>query len=338
MFTIADIAFALVTAALVLALLILRKKRLVAGWILLFVFVFLWGVRLSGFRGSSLDAETFRNVDIQNVEAGDELVIRLRDGKKQLYNATKDDWVMYENFAFQHYEFVYLAEVGDFTVAVISTDPAQSFEDGRFYQADMERLEGIDQLLFLDKNHAVMHAFDERELIGRSIDLFSMQANADIVAYKVFHPYSDKTFAYYASFFLYSEHGASMFTMSPTLSPSIYFYPIIGGQSEGVVDNIDAFLLGRSSEMLIVAPNAVEAIRITIDVTIVDGYIQSYGPSIDELSIAGGDALILQGYCMVLNGRIYYLDADRNLRVLGQSGILVEDVGLSNWTDSIPDA
>ncbi|MCK7461884.1 MAG: hypothetical protein MZU84_07430 [Sphingobacterium sp.] len=54
---------------------------------------------------------------------------------------------------------------------MLSVDATRTVADGRFYQADMERLEGIDTLIFLDCEHGTVFALDERELIGKSIDL-----------------------------------------------------------------------------------------------------------------------------------------------------------------------
>jgi hypothetical protein len=290
------------------------------------------GFRILGSLSTQNKYESFRTLTMENVAQGDQLALQ----NQALFNVTKNALVTYEDFAFETYRFVYLASVGRFYVAVLSVDETRSYADGRFYQADMERLDGIDTLVFLDCEHGTVFALDEHELIGRSLDLFSMQASDDAVAYKVYHPYSEKTFAYYASFFLVSERSAILYTGSPTLSPSVYFFPIVGGENQSVFDWVDSFLLGSNSEILIVAGTEVKAVRMTVDVEIDDGLIHSLSYDIDELTIHGGSNYLLQGYCMKYNGTIYYVDDLLRLRSIGSTLVHEDNVDLATWTQSIP--
>jgi hypothetical protein len=307
------------------------RSKAVLLWIGI-AFALLVGIRILGSISTHNRYDWFRTLNMENVEAGDQLALQ----NHALFNVTKNAFVTYEDFAFETYRFVYLAPVGRFYVAVLSVDESQTYADGRFYQADTERIEGIDTLMFLDCEHGTMFAFDEHELIGKSIDLFSMQASDDAVAYKVYHPYSEKTFAYYASFFLYSEKSAILYTGSPTLSPSLYFFPIVGGEDPGVIDWVDAFLLGSDSQMLIVVGDEAKALRMTIDIEISDGLIHSLSYDIDDLTIHGGSNYLLEGYRMLYNGTIYYVDDDLRLRSIGSTVIHEEHVDLADWTDAIP--
>jgi hypothetical protein len=324
-------------AMLVASLLFFPKKRTIVLLVGLSVLVVAGGIRLLGvlhLAGSI--HESFRTLTMENVAPGDELTLSGENGNGRLYNATQHDWVTYRDFEFKHYRFVYLSKIDRHYVAVLSLDESKTYADGRFYQADRERLDTIDQLVFLDVDRATMFALDENELIGRSIDLFSMQASAEGVAYKVYHPFSDKTFAYYASYFLYSEHIAILFTGSPTLSPSVYFFPILGGEDQGVFDWIDAFYWGDSAIALIVAQGEATAVRTIFDIQIENGYIQSFGVNFDDLTIHGGTTHLLQGYCMRYEGTIYYVDDDLRLRSIGSTVVHEENVDLAHWTQFIP--
>lgn len=307
------------------------RSKTVLLWVGI-VIALMVGFRILGSLSTQTKYEWFRTVTMENVDAGDQLALQNND----LFNVTKNAKVTYEDFVFETYRFVYLAPVGRYYVAVLSVDATQTYADGRFYQADTERLKGIDTMIFLDCEHGTVFAFDEHELIGRSIDLFSMQASDDAVAYKVYHPFSEKTFAYYASFFLYSEHSAILYTGSPTLSPSLYFFPIIGGENQGVFDWVDSFLLGSDSQILIVAGTGVKAVRMTVDVEIYDGLIHSLTYDIDDLTIHGGTNYLRQGYFIQYDGAIYYVDDFLRLRSIGSTVVIQENVDLANWTQFVP--
>lgn len=327
-----QIVLVFVAIALLVGLNLLRgRKKAMLLWIVV-IFALLLGFRILGSISIRTEVESFRTLKMENVEAGDQLALQ----DHELFNLTKNALVRYEDFAFQAYRFVYLAPVGRFYVAVLSVDVAQTYADGRFYQADMERIDGIDRLVFLDPKHGTMFALDEHELIGRSLDLLSMQASDDAVAYKIHHPYSEKTFAYYVSFFLFSEHSSILFTESPTLSPSVYFFPILGGENQGVFDWIDLFYWGDSSIALIVTQGEAKAVRMTSDITIYDGLIHSLSYDFDDLTIHGGETYLLQGYCMRYEGIIYYVDDDLRLRSIGSTVIYEESVDLANWTQFVP--
>lgn len=315
----------------------MRGQRKTGQLLILVVLVFLFGLRLltGGVVFRPFD-EAFYSLKMENVDPGDELILSGEVGTLGLYNATKHVWVTYENFEFEHYHFVYLAKVDRSYVAVLSLDESKTYGDGRFYQADRERLDTIDRLVFVDVDHATMFQFDENELIGRSIDLFSMQASAGGIAYKVYHPYSETTFAYYVSCFLHSENSSILYTGSPTLSPSLYFFPILGGENSGAFDWVDAFYWDDSSIALIVAQGEAKAVRTILDVDVEDGYIHSVGLDFDELTIHGGTTYLLQGYCMRYEGTIYYVDDDLRLRSIGSTVVHEENVDLAHWTQFVP--
>jgi hypothetical protein len=264
---------------------------------------------------------------MENVQSTDTLTIALHQGTPQLYNATEQAFVVYKDFAFRNYGFVYLAEVGRFYVAVLSVNHNASYADGRFYQADLERIDDCDRLIFIDKTNQTIHLLRKVELIGRSIDLFSMQTDGERVAFRVYRPYSERPLAYYMVTFFYSQKSQMSSAQFVTLSPAVHFPG--GTDAEEVVN----FLLGKNGVYLILRNNEAQAWRATTSMTIQDGFIMSHQTQTVNLGIPGGATYLLQGYYLLIDGRIYYVDDQSNVRALNHYGIIKENVDLSDWTN-----
>ena len=283
-------------------------------------------------------SDWFRNLKIENITINDDLSIKDIEGKKVLYNNTIKEELNYSNFSFDSFMPVYLSKTNGFYVVVFSKDSNKTYDDERFYQGDYERFRQVDFIAFIDTEHGYIHALRDVELFGRSIDLSSFMSNNTALVYKIFHHYSEKTFAYGFATFLYSDRSSILFSIIPTLDVGAFFYPMTSVHDvEGAIhDNVTHLVFGEDDTMVFTTDEGVIGISISINVSYRDGLITGYGYNSDLLSSLDGLIYLQQGYYTEVNNIIYYVDNDMNLKRLGSSQIIGNITDLELWTNSIP--
>lgn len=285
-------------------------------------------------------SDWFRDLEIENIALDDDIAIESIDGMKVLYNNTTDEELTYKSFTFDQFQPVFLSKVEKFYVIVFSQDTSKAYEDGRFYQGDYERFRQIDFLAFIDTENGYIHSLRDVELFARTIDLFSFMANDTSLVYKLYHHYSDKTFAYGFVSFFYSENASSQLSFIPTLEVGAFFYPMSDVQDvEGAIhDNVTNVVFGEDDTMLFTTDDGVIALTVTIQVSYRDdGLISGYSYGSDQLTPLDSQIYLQQGYYTEVDNIIYYVNNDMNLKILGSNLVTIPITDLEHWTDMIPE-
>ncbi|MBI9008599.1 MAG: hypothetical protein JEZ05_01085 [Tenericutes bacterium] len=285
-------------------------------------------------------SDWFRDLEIQNIALDDDIAIESIDGIKVIYNNTTDEELTYKSFTFDQFQPVFLSKVEKFYVIVFSQDTSKAYEDGRFYQGDYERFRQIDFLAFIDTENGYIHSLREVELFSRSIDLYSFMANDTSLVYKLYHHYSEKTFAYGFISFFYTENASSQLSFIPTLDVGAFFYPMTDVQNvEGAIhDNVTKVVFGEDDIMLFTTDDGVICLEINIEVSYrEDGLISGYSYGSEELTYLDNQIYLHQGYYTEVGNSIYYINNNMDLRKLGSNQVTIPITDLEHWNDMIPE-
>lgn len=332
--------FFLLGIGLLIIILFIKKKKIMAIVLLSIIGFFAFIAIITNIPSLNSDnSDWIGDHQINNINLNDSLSIRTIDGKKQLYNDTLNESIQFKNLDFKFLQPVFLSQVDNYYVVVFSLDGNKTYEDGRFYQGDLELQKSMDKLAFIDVEHAYIHELRKVELIGRTIDLFSMDSNDTSVAYKVYHYYSDLTFAYYFTTFSYAEKISLSQTYSITLEAGIYFYPMVQGhETEGAIqDNVTNFGWANDNYCIFNTEEGVKVGHFDIETYISDGFITGSSWRYNDLTFYDSEIYLQQGYYTVRHNLIYYVDNNMNLYELRGAGVLGPITDLEHWTDSIPE-
>lgn len=327
----------LIVLVIILGLLFIFKKlRLFvcigsALLIIVLVSAFIYGVS-----SNASEEDILRHLSIEELETGDTLSIKGNKGKKHLYNETISEWVEYQDFTYKSHQFVFLERIGDFYIAVLSKNPDKEYSDGRFYQADFERIPEADKLVFIDMKNSSLHILRKNELVGRTIDLKTIQASDTGLAYKVFHQFSDLTYAYFFTTFYYADLTSTSHTFMPTLDAGAFDKLPHEGDNK-IANNVQHFEWANDNIAIFKSKNGVEIVQTLLSHRTQNGLRVSTKITTNRHEYIADLIYVQEGYYTSKNNLIYYVDNDMSLKVIGDTKVVGVITDLENWLDSIPE-
>lgn len=262
----------------------------------------------------------FNRINIAHESTNNGLIIKNKSGTNILYDNIKNQEVTYfkdkKDVSSILYTPVYLRNLRNYYLVVFSTNQNKDYSAGRFIQGEYDFF-NADQLCFIRKSDGVMIFFKDYELIGKTIDLNTIENIDNFVIYRVFVDFETDI-----SFVGLYEIDETIRINITTIITKIHYH----GEDYSYVKKFVT-----SNDFVFMWTNSYNKVFVN---TKKDGGHLSMNPITSYMD----QTYIIEGYFTNYNGDIYYVDNDlkiRKLNVKGEDLFIADVINLSNWESQL---